>query len=90
MRKFQGKPSNPNRIEFLHLFQILNHQNHIQEIKISLPPIRWTLADVWEVREEIVRLKVEKQIRFFGFAKEGGLASLLLLSARAIVTGKQV
>ena len=81
VRKFQGKAGSINRLEFLLSLRALRQTKSLRVLKIYLPPLEWSLGDVWEVAEELKSLRKLHNLEIKGFAKEGGLGTLLLLSA---------
>lgn len=80
IRKFQGKQSGLTRLDFLTGLRSLAKVPYLKTLKIYLPPMDWSLSEFWEVKEELNRLK-SKGISIHGYTKEGGLGTLLLLSA---------
>ncbi len=80
VRKFQGKGTSTTRLDFLLSLRSLQKLNFLQTIKISIPPLNWSLGDVWEVAEELRTLKTKFGVEIEGYAKEGSLGTLLLLS----------
>jgi len=80
VRKIQGKVSSVNRLEFLLSLRSLRNNPRIKKIKFVIPPLSWSLGDIWEVKEELKILREQNGIHISGFAKEGGLGTLLLLS----------
>lgn len=80
VRKFQGKAGSVSRLEFLLSLRALRKLTPLRVVKIYLPPLEWSLGDVWEVAEELKILRKVHQLEIHGFAKEGSLGTLLLLS----------
>gem|GEM_PF-590909 len=80
IRKLHGKSGSISRLEFLLSLRSLRKVHSLKCIKISLPPLDWSLGDLWEVIQELKILRKDYGIEIEGFAKEGGLGTLLLLS----------
>lgn len=80
VRKFQGKETTLTRLDFLTGLRSLGKVPYLKTLKIYLPPMDWSLSEFWEVKEELNRLK-SGGVSIQGYAKEGGLGTLLLLSA---------
>lgn len=67
-------------MDFLTGLRSLGKVPYLKTLKIYLPPMDWSLSEFWEVKEELNRLK-SGGVSIQGYAKEGGLGTLLLLSA---------
>jgi protease-4 len=81
VRKIQGKNASIDRLELLLRIRSLRKFSHLKLLKIYLPPLEWTLGDIWEVAEELKILRHEYGLEIHGYAKEGSLGTLLLLAA---------
>ncbi|WP_246052182.1 S49 family peptidase [Leptospira idonii] len=68
------------RLDFLLVLRSLGKIKQLKTLKIFLPPMDWSLSEFWEVKEELIKLK-EQGIRIESYAQEGGLGTLLLMSA---------
>lgn len=80
VKKLQGKEETITRLELLVLLKTIEKNPKIKTLDISLPPLEWTLSEFYEIRNELINIRnAGKTIRMF--AKEGGLGSLLLLTA---------
>ncbi|EOQ88381.1 signal peptide peptidase SppA, 36K type [Leptospira yanagawae serovar Saopaulo str. Sao Paulo = ATCC 700523] len=80
VKKLQGKEETITRLELLVLLKTIEKNPKIKTVDISLPPLEWTLSEFYEIRNELIAIRESgKTIRMF--AKEGGLGSLLLLTA---------
>ncbi|WP_244242807.1 S49 family peptidase [Leptospira bouyouniensis] len=80
VKKLQGKEETITRLELLVLLKTIEKNPKIKTVDISLPPLEWTLSEFYEIRNELKNIReAGKTIRMF--AKEGGLGSLLLLTA---------
>ncbi|TGK78270.1 S49 family peptidase [Leptospira noumeaensis] len=80
VKKLQGKEETVTRLELLILLKLIQKNGKIKTLDISLPPLEWTLSEFYEVRNQILAIKESgKKVRIF--AKEGGVGSLLLLTA---------
>ncbi|TGL18679.1 S49 family peptidase [Leptospira yanagawae] len=80
VKKLQGKEETITRLELLVLLKTIEKNPKIKTVDISLPPLEWTLSEFYEIRNELKAIReAGKTIRMF--AKEGGLGSLLLLTA---------
>ncbi len=81
VRKIRGKNTSVTRLDFLLTLRSLRKLRQLKNLKIFLPPLDWTLGDAWEVMEELKFLQNECEVVVDGFAKEGSLGTLILLSA---------
>ncbi|TGK79601.1 S49 family peptidase [Leptospira bourretii] len=80
VKKLQGKEETVTRLELLILLKLIQKNDKIKTLDISLPPLEWTLSEFYEVRNQILAIKESgKKVRIF--AKEGGVGTLLLLTA---------
>nr|WP_246838288.1 S49 family peptidase [Leptospira meyeri] len=80
VKKLQGKEETVTRLELLILLKLIQKNDKIKTLDISLPPLEWTLSEFYEVRNQILAIKESgKNVRIF--AKEGGVGTLLLLTA---------
>lgn len=80
VKKLQGKEETITRLELLVLLKTIEKNPKIKTVDISLPPLEWSLSEFYEIRNELKAIRESgKTIRMF--AKEGGLGSLLLLTA---------
>ncbi|TGM82099.1 S49 family peptidase [Leptospira mtsangambouensis] len=80
VKKLQGKEETVTRLELLILLKLIQKNEKIKSLDISLPPLEWTLSEFYEVRNQILAIKESgKKVRIF--AKEGGVGTLLLLTA---------
>ncbi|MCW7458923.1 S49 family peptidase [Leptospira bandrabouensis] len=80
VKKLQGKEETVTRLELLILLKLIQKNGKIKTLDIFLPPLEWTLSEFYEVRNQILSIKESgKIVRIF--AKEGGVGTLLLLTA---------
>ncbi|TGN09919.1 S49 family peptidase [Leptospira bandrabouensis] len=80
VKKLQGKEETVTRLELLILLKLIQKNGKIKTLDIFLPPLEWTLSEFYEVRNQILSIKESgKTVRIF--AKEGGVGTLLLLTA---------
>ncbi|MCW7490210.1 S49 family peptidase [Leptospira meyeri] len=80
VKKLQGKEETVTRLELLILLKLIQKNDKIKTLDISLPPLEWTLSEFYEVRNQILAIKESgKNVRIF--AKEGGVGTLLLLTS---------
>ncbi|EKJ85145.1 protease-4 [Leptospira meyeri] len=80
VKKLQGKEETVTRLELLILLKLIQKNDKIKTLDISLPPLEWTLSEFYEIRDQILAIKESgKNVRIF--AKEGGVGTLLLLTA---------
>ncbi|PJZ45645.1 S49 family peptidase [Leptospira brenneri] len=79
VKKLQGKEETVTRLELLILLKLIQKNDKIKTLDISLPPLEWTLSEFYEFRNQLLAIKESgKKIRIF--AKEGGVGTLLLLT----------
>ncbi|TGK53554.1 S49 family peptidase [Leptospira kanakyensis] len=80
VKKLQGKEETVTRLELLILLKLIQKNGKIKTLDITLPPLEWTLSEFYEVRNQILAIRESgKKVRIF--AKEGGVGTLLLLTA---------